>query len=85
MKKEELITKVEKSLDKIRPFLVKDGGNVKIIDLSDTGELSLEFIGNCSTCSMSGSTFKNGIKENVINDVPQIKKITVVNLSEELI
>lgn len=85
MKKEDLIAKVEKSLDKIRPFLIKDGGNVKIIDLSELGELSLEFMGNCSTCSMSGSTFQNGIRENVINDVPQIKKITVTNLSEELI
>lgn len=85
MDKKEIISLAEKSLDKIRPFLIKDGGDVKILDLSDDGELSIGFLGNCSTCSMSGMTFKNGIKENVTNDVPQIQKITVINLLEELI
>lgn len=77
--------KVEASLNKLRPFLQKDGGDVKVIELSDDGVLTLEFVGNCSTCSMSKMTFKNGIEENIKNDVPEVRKINVTNLTEELI
>lgn len=85
MEKEDLHQEVEKSLDTIRPFLRKDGGDVKVCNLSNEGELTLEFLGNCSTCSMSTMTFKNGIEECIRRDVPQIKSIKVNNLSEELI
>lgn len=81
----EIIEKIEQSLSKIRPFLNKDGGDVRIVELKENGELSLEFLGNCSTCSMSTMTFKNGIKESIVNDVPEVKNIIVINLTEELI
>lgn len=85
MNKEITLKKAEASLNNIRPFLNKDGGDVKIIELTDEGVLNLEFLGNCSTCSMSSSTFKNGIQENIKNDVPEITEIKVINLTEELI
>ena len=77
--------KVEQSLNKIRPFLQKDGGDIKVIGLSEGGILELEFVGNCSTCSMSKMTFKNGVEENIKHDVPEIRQINVTNLTEELI
>ena len=82
---EAIIQKVEQSLNKIRPFLQKDGGDVKVNSVNSEGVLELEFIGNCSTCSMSKMTFKNGIEETVKQDVPEIKQINVTNLTEELI
>tara|TARA_B110000211_G_C13913708_1_gene479509 strand:- start:281 stop:538 length:258 start_codon:yes stop_codon:yes gene_type:complete len=85
MNKEDIIKKVEKSLDGIRPFLQKDGGDVKVIDILKDSTLLVEFLGNCSTCSMSAMTFKNGIEENIKNDVPEVLKVEVVNLMQETV
>lgn len=81
MNKQDVINRVETSLDKIRPFLKTDGGDVKVIDVSSEGVLTLEFLGNCSACSMSNFTFKNGIEQTVISDVKEIKSIDVTNLT----
>jgi Fe-S cluster biogenesis protein NfuA len=78
----EILSKVENSLDKIRPFLEKDGGNIQVLGLNELGELRLEFLGTCSECSMSNLTFKNGIEENIKKDVPEIKKVIATNLSK---
>lgn len=77
-----ILQKVEASLDRIRPFLERDGGNVKVVEISDEGMLSLEFTGACGSCSMSNMTFKNGIEENVKKDVPEIKSVIATNLFE---
>ena len=84
MDKQDVLQKIESSLNNIRPFLIKDGGNVEVVNFNKNGELSLKFLGNCSTCAMSKMTFKNGIEESVKNDVPEVKKVEVVNLAEEL-
>ena len=83
--KEVIIQKVEQALNKIRPFLQKDGGDVQVNAVDQNGVLELEFVGNCSTCSMSKMTFKNGIAETIKQDVPEITAINVINLTEELI
>lgn len=81
MNKKEVLTKVNIGLEKIRPFLNSDGGDVKIVELSDDGVLTLEFLGNCSSCSMSNMTFKSGIEENVLKEAPEIKLVQVTNLA----
>jgi len=81
MNKKEVLTKVNIGLEKIRPFLNSDGGDVKIVELSDDGVLTLEFIGNCSSCSMSNMTFKSGIEENVLKEAPEVKLVQVTNLA----
>ncbi len=81
MNKEEVLSKVNIGLEKVRPFLQSDGGDVKIIELSDEGVLTLEFLGNCSSCSMSNMTFKSGIEENVLREAPEVKLVKVTNLA----
>jgi Fe-S cluster biogenesis protein NfuA len=81
MNKKEVLSKVNIGLEKIRPFLNSDGGDVKIVDLSDDGVLTLEFLGNCSSCSMSNMTFKSGIEENVLKEAPEVKVVQVTNLA----
>lgn len=81
MNKEEVLSKVNVGLEKVRPFLKSDGGDVKIVELSDEGVLTLEFIGNCSSCSMSNMTFKSGIEENVLQEAPEVKLVQVTNLA----
>lgn len=78
---EELIRKIESSLDSIRPYLKADGGNVKVMDITPEHIVRLEFIGACSQCTMSSMTFKAGVEAAIRRDVPEIKGVEVVNLT----
>ncbi len=80
-KEKELLTRVEKALDSIRPYLESDGGNVRVVDISQEKVLRLEFTGNCGNCPMSSMTFKAGVEEAVMRLVPEIKSIEVVSMS----
>jgi Fe-S cluster biogenesis protein NfuA len=80
-KEKELLSRVENALDSIRPYLETDGGNVRVVDLSSNNLLRLEFVGNCGNCPMSSMTFKAGVEEAVIRQVPEIKSIEVVSLA----
>jgi Fe-S cluster biogenesis protein NfuA len=77
---EELNTKIEASLNSIRPYLLADGGNVKISEITPEFVVKLEFVGNCGNCSMSTMTFKAGVEAAIKRDVPEIKRIEVINL-----
>lgn len=81
MDKDKILEKVDLGLEKVRPFLKSDGGDVKVVNLSDDGVLTLEFLGNCSSCNMSNMTFKSGIEENVMNVSSEIKSVKVTNIS----
>ena len=78
---QELVKKVEASLDSIRPYLKADGGDVQIKEISDDHVVKLEFVGACGNCSMSTMTFKAGVEAAIKRDVPQIKAIEVINLT----
>ncbi len=79
--KEELIQRIESALDNIRPYLVADGGNVRVIELSREMVVRLEFVGNCGNCPMSSMTFKAGVEEAIRKSVPEVKGIEVINLA----
>lgn len=78
---ENLINKVEKSLDSIRPYLEADGGNVKVNEITDDGVVRLEFLGTCGNCRMSTMTFKAGVEAAIKRDVPEVRSIEVINLT----
>jgi Fe-S cluster biogenesis protein NfuA len=69
-------------LDSIRPYLETDGGNVKILEVTDEGVLKLELLGACGSCPMSAMTMKAGIEESVKRLVPEILHVEAVNLTE---
>ena len=81
IKNEDLIRRIEISLDNIRPYLEADGGNVRVIDVSKDNVVRLEFVGNCGNCRMSTMTFKAGVEEAIRKSVPEIRSIEVVNLT----
>ena len=80
IKSEELIDRIEASLNSIRPYLEADGGNVRVLEITKDNVLKLEFMGNCGSCRMSTMTFKAGVEEAIKRSVPEIKIIEVVNL-----
>ncbi len=78
----ELLGRIEMALDSIRPYLQTDGGDVRVLDISDDMVLSLELLGSCGTCPMSTMTLKAGVEEAVKKSVPEIKAVTAVNLTQ---
>ena len=67
--------KVEKALDKIRPMLQADGGNVDLVDVTDDGTVKLKLTGACGCCPMSQMTLKMGIERILKQEIPEIKEV----------
>ncbi len=78
---EDLTLKVEQALDNIRPYLIADGGNVKVLGITEDNVVKLEFIGSCGSCPMSSMTFKAGLEEAILKNVPEIKSVEAVNVA----
>ena len=66
--------KVEAVLDKIRPSLEADGGNVELVDVKD-GVVKVKLTGACAGCPMSTITLKNGIERILKNEIPEVKEV----------
>ncbi len=77
----ELVERVEKALDTIRPYLEADGGDVKILEVDKDMNLVLELMGNCGSCPMSTMTLKAGVEEAIKREVPEIKSVHAVNVT----
>jgi Fe-S cluster biogenesis protein NfuA len=67
--------KVIAVLDKIRPMLQRDGGNVELIDVSEDGIVKVKLTGACSGCPMSTMTLKNAIEATIKQEVPEVKSV----------
>lgn len=77
--KNELLSKIEVALNNIRPYLEADGGNVKLLDVSEDMIVKLEMLGNCGSCPMSAMTLKAGVEEAIRKEVPEIKGVIATN------
>lgn len=74
-----LYRKVEDALETIRPYLMADGGSVRISDITPDMVVELELLGACESCPMSIMTLRAGIEQAVKNAVPQITRVEAVN------
>lgn len=74
------LARIEKALDQIRPYLEADGGNVKVLELTEEMVLKLELLGACGACSMSTMTMKAGIEQAIKREVPEIQSVIAVNM-----
>ncbi|MEQ6165869.1 MULTISPECIES: NifU family protein [unclassified Ekhidna] len=77
----ELVEKVEKALNTIRPYLEADGGDVKVLEVDKDMNVVLELMGNCGSCPMSTMTLKAGVEEAIKREVPEIKSVQAVNIT----
>lgn len=70
--------KVEQALDKIRPMLMADGGNVELIEVTNDGVVKLKLTGSCGCCPMSQMTLKNGVEKILKQEVPEVKQVIAI-------
>lgn len=69
--------KVEEALNKVRPALMADGGNVELVDIQD-GVVKVKLTGACGGCPMSQMTLKMGIERLLKKEIPEIKQVVAV-------
>lgn len=74
-KKEQILERVQLALETIRPFLIADGGDIEIINLTDDMDLHVQLQGNCEICPMNTSTLRGGVEGTIRAAVPEIKRI----------
>ena len=67
--------RVEKALDRVRPMLMADGGNVDLVEVTDDGVVKLKLTGACGCCPMSSTTLKMGIERILKQEIPEIKEV----------
>ena len=72
--KNEIELKIIALIDKIRPFLISDGGNIEFIKYEDK-IVYVHLSGACENCGMIDFTLKDGIEEMLINEIPEIKEV----------
>jgi Fe-S cluster biogenesis protein NfuA len=73
----EMKEKVEAALNKIRPALQADGGDVEFVDVTD-GVVKVRLTGACGGCPMSQMTLKMGIERHLKKEVPEVKEVVSV-------
>ena len=69
--------KVEEVLNKIRPNLIRDGGNVELVSVND-GTVEVKLTGACAGCPMSTLTLKMGIEQVLKQEIPEVKEVVAV-------
>ena len=69
---------VEAQLDRLRPALIADGGNVELLDVDDEGTVRLVLQGECATCPAQFATLRVGLEEPLRNAVPGVTAVVLV-------
>ena len=69
--------KVEEAINKIRPFLQRDGGDIELVDVSE-GIVKVRLQGACGSCPMSIMTLKMGVERQLKQDIPELKEVVAI-------
>ncbi len=71
--------KVEEALSSIRPYLETDGGDLKLIEITEDKVVKVALLGSCETCPMSEMTMKAGVEKAILSRVPEIHSVVSIN------
>ncbi|UCG21659.1 MAG: NifU family protein [Deltaproteobacteria bacterium] len=69
---------IEQALDKIRPALQRDGGDIELVEVEESGIVKVRLTGACGGCPMSQMTLKQGVERIVKQLVPEVKSVESV-------
>ena len=68
---------VNEALEKVRPYLKKDGGDISLVEV-DVPVVKVKLHGACESCNMSYMTMKAGVEEVIKRRIPEIQKVETV-------
>jgi len=67
--------KVQEALNKVRPSLQADGGDVELVEITPDNIVKVRLTGACGGCPMAQMTLKNGIEKFLKKEIPEIKSV----------
>lgn len=70
--------KIKEILDKLRPFLINDGGNIEFVKYEDN-IVYVRFIGACAMCGIIDVTLKEGVEAAIMAEIPEVKAVVRVD------
>ena len=75
---EQIIKKIEASINEVKPFLQADGGDIMLVEVTPDFIVKVKLLGACGSCPFSMQTLKLGVEDKLKKDVPQIKEVVAV-------
>lgn len=75
---EKTVKAIKKTLDKIRPFINRDGGDIEFVKFEE-GIVYVKFLGACQGCSAVQDTLSNGVEVIVMEEVPEVIAVRMVD------
>ena len=71
--------RVLKALERVRPYLQSDGGDITLVEITDDNTVRVKLQGACHGCPFSIQTLKAGVEQALIQEVPEIKRVVAVD------
>lgn len=78
--REDLVNRINHTLNKIRPYIQADGGDVQFVDYKD-GTVTVTMLGACAGCFMASADISEGIQAILIDEVPEVKRVKMLESS----
>ncbi len=76
----QLIDKVSDALESIRPFLISDGGDIELIEITEANVVRVRLLGACGSCNMSAMTMRAGVEETIKRMAPEITAVEAIGI-----
>lgn len=70
--------RVQEVLDKLRPYIQRDGGDVEFVEMFDGGVVRVRLLGACGSCPSSTITLKAGIERALMEEIPEVREVEQV-------
>jgi len=71
--------RVEEVLNKVRPYLQADGGDIELVDITEDDIIKVKLTGACHGCPMSQMTLRAGVERALMSELPEVKRVEAVN------
>lgn len=72
---EQVLAKINTAIDSIRPYLVADGGDVELVEVTDDLVVKVKLLGACQGCPFSMQTLSAGIEQAIRKEIPDLKEL----------
>ncbi len=73
------LEEVKTVVEKIRPYLQQDGGDVEVVNVTDDNIVEVRLVGACRGCPMSMMTLRAGIERFIMMEIPEVKRVESVS------
>lgn len=71
--------RIIQSLDKIRPYIQRDGGDMEFVSVDDKGVVTVRLLGACVGCGLIDYTLKGGVEALLMDDIPEVSEVIALD------